>query len=73
MLKNKGGHTDYCLSNCFCLINCVASIYVFTYFNKLLRLFSIFMVKYKEIKGGSRVLHNTVHLVEERSLKFTKE
>lgn len=32
----------------------------YKYFNKSLHLFSIFLTKYKEITGGSRLLHSTV-------------
>lgn len=62
MPKYKAGHTTTDFQDlCFYAISCIF-MYVWTCFNKLLRMFHILLAKYKETSGNARLLHTTVYI-----------
>lgn len=61
MLKKKGDHDKFWLARLLELHKLFLSYIVHLCFHKLLHLYPIFPVKYKEMKAGSRLLHSTVY------------
>lgn len=48
-------------------------MYVCKCVDKLLHLFPVFLAKYKEMKGGLRILHSTVCLKKKKKKKIDGE